>query len=341
MRKMNDLFNPPWLREMKKMNDLFNPPWLREMKKMNDLFNPPWLREMKKTADVVDPPFLRQMKAMRDAIAPASALTATAALLSRDSVSEASFDALSRSLASIATTTFGRALCGVVLERPDRSTVAAGALSVLARLDIGESVPDDLQNEPTVLAVREVQRAAEQSRSLDELAQKLSETLEGVGERLSGKEQPAARGERRLGIASFIVALVALVLQIRYSELSERRARKQELDSSAAQQISDERAARLQAAVDKLVALQLDASSGSGQANQVVAPALTFCVSRSVVMRERPDSHSKRLAVLQPGELLDVDKRSRHWARVNLVDQVRGTIRPGWVLKKYISRCDR
>ncbi|OAN55284.1 hypothetical protein A6A04_11555 [Paramagnetospirillum marisnigri] len=65
-----------------------------------------------------------------------------------------------------------------------------------------------------------------------------------------------------------------------------------------------------------------------------------YKVKRPMPVKADQRMKSETLAVLSPGEVVSLAERAGKWVSVEYFNQLTGTARQGWVLKKYMCRID-
>lgn len=69
-------------------------------------------------------------------------------------------------------------------------------------------------------------------------------------------------------------------------------------------------------------------------------PTDLYEVQRTAFLNADQHRKSVPLAVLQPGEVVNVVERAGKWTRVERFDKTHDAIQQGWVLKKYMMRLE-
>ncbi len=261
----------------------------------------------------------------------------------------ASIVALARTVGVISSGLLGTAAKTVAAAFPRHTQLAIETMSALTMLEMADHDVRHFQTlreqSPLVAAIADLRTAFADSHATADAEKRFDEVIDRVIDKLqSHASSPKAFSWEIPTIIAFLGLLVAVLSgldQHRFSTLAEARNKRQDDEAAKSQLVGDERAAKLQRALDRLVELhEQDAKRHIAiTPNDKATPANElYIVQRAVVLRERNDTRSRRLCTLHPGTVVEIIGQVGQKVQVQYFDHLRGEKQIGWVLKKYLIR---
>lgn len=258
---------------------------------------------------------------------------AAAAINARGLLPNIGLNRITTAIEKVASTLLGKTINTVALAFPSQSFIASEALSALAGLKLQ---PEFAHDGTFVGSLATLQDAFDKSEDDADLPQLLLEAAQAIQRQL--EELLRVSKSKFTTIATFIT-LVLSVLSFYYTRVQVQHAETQthyaELAEERAQE-QDETNKQLNDTLSKIADMLSQAQSAKQNSN---VDTKCFRVDRAVYVRERKDTTSLRITLLQPGAIIEVDESSRYWAHVIIDDHITGVVRTGWVWKRNISRC--
>lgn len=257
---------------------------------------------------------------------------------------ETPLDLMMKGLAQVQARPLGLASFAVGrLSRPlsSLSAQALGALTV-RELGVSDAILADSAS-PLTLKLFEVQAALDGlpgaiASALNALPDEIADAIrKSIAQQPTVPQWASPQAQFLVAVISLLVAIISLALSLYQATETGRAAPIPQEAAYRAEQMRTE-AGRIEPVLAELLDLQRDLARIPDTSPAADPGPCIYIVQRTVVVRASSRRDSKRLAVLHPGDVVQVIDQTGRQLRVRSCDFVRRDVIIGWALKKYFER---